>query len=64
MSNGKSLGKWETKDCKTFKAFSICKKNIGPPKQPKVLPQPTDQCPPGWQNGSGLACYKVIHYPS
>ncbi|XP_025055752.1 lymphocyte antigen 75, partial [Alligator sinensis] len=61
MSNGKSLGKWETKDCKTFKAFSICKKNIGPPKQPKVLPKPTDQCPPGWQNGSGLACYKFFH---
>ncbi|NXG27996.1 LY75 protein, partial [Dromaius novaehollandiae] len=62
MPSGKSLGKWETKDCKTTKAFSICKKYIGPPKEPEVLPKPTDPCPPGWHNGSGLACYKVKHY--
>ncbi|NXB68994.1 LY75 protein, partial [Struthidea cinerea] len=59
MSSGNSLGKWETKDCKTTKAFSVCKKYIGQPKEPEVLPKPTDPCPPGWHNGSGLACYKV-----
>ncbi|NXF91565.1 LY75 protein, partial [Eubucco bourcierii] len=59
MPSGKSLGKWETKDCKTTKAFSVCKKYIGLPKEPEVLPKPTDPCPPGWHNGSGLACYKV-----
>ncbi|KAM9235960.1 lymphocyte antigen 75 [Leptosomus discolor] len=61
MPSGKSLGKWETKDCKTTKAFSICKKYIGLPKEPEVLPKPTDPCPPGWHNGSGLACYKFFH---
>ncbi|NXT83944.1 LY75 protein, partial [Zapornia atra] len=59
MPSGKSLGKWETKDCKTSKAFSVCKKYIGLPKEPEILPKPTDPCPPGWHNGSGLACYKV-----
>uniref|UniRef100_A0A8C0ZL41 Lymphocyte antigen 75 n=1 Tax=Cyanistes caeruleus TaxID=156563 RepID=A0A8C0ZL41_CYACU len=61
MSSGNSLGKWETKDCKTTKAFSVCKKYIGKPKEPEVLPKPTDPCPPGWHNGSGLACYKFFH---
>ncbi|NXK48146.1 LY75 protein, partial [Chauna torquata] len=62
MPSGRSLGKWETKDCKTTKAFSICKKYIGLPKEPEVLPKPSDPCPPGWHNGSGLACYKVKCY--
>ncbi|OXB77070.1 UNVERIFIED_CONTAM: hypothetical protein H355_007717 [Colinus virginianus] len=61
MSSGRSLGKWETKDCKTTKAFSVCKKYIGLPKEPEVLPKPSDPCPPGWHNGSGLACYKFFH---
>ncbi|OPJ79960.1 lymphocyte antigen 75 [Patagioenas fasciata monilis] len=61
MPSGKSLGKWETKDCKTTKAFSVCKNYIGLPKEPEVLPKPTDPCPPGWHNGSGLACYKFFH---
>uniref|UniRef100_A0A8C3VJQ3 Lymphocyte antigen 75 n=1 Tax=Catharus ustulatus TaxID=91951 RepID=A0A8C3VJQ3_CATUS len=61
MSSGNSLGKWETKDCKTTKAFSVCKKYIGKPREPEVLPKPTDPCPPGWHNGSGLACYKFFH---
>lgn len=62
MSSGRSLGKWETKDCKTTKAFPVCKKYIGLPKEPEVLPKPSDPCPPGWHNGSGLACYKVKCY--
>ncbi|KAJ6660824.1 hypothetical protein lerEdw1_017450 [Lerista edwardsae] len=58
MSSGRYLGKWEVQDCKTFKAYSVCKKYIGPPKEPEVLPKVSDPCPPGWHNGSGLACYK------
>uniref|UniRef100_A0A8V5GL26 Lymphocyte antigen 75 n=1 Tax=Melopsittacus undulatus TaxID=13146 RepID=A0A8V5GL26_MELUD len=61
MPSGKYLGRWETKDCKATKAFSVCKKYIGLPKKPEVLPKPTDPCPPGWHNGSGLACYKFFH---
>uniref|UniRef100_A0A8B9TUL6 Lymphocyte antigen 75 n=1 Tax=Anas platyrhynchos TaxID=8839 RepID=A0A8B9TUL6_ANAPL len=61
MPSGRSVGKWETKDCKTTKAFSVCKKYIGLPKEPEVLPKPSDPCPPGWHNGSGLACYKFFH---
>ncbi|KAF7248234.1 Lymphocyte antigen 75 [Varanus komodoensis] len=34
MSSGKYLGKWEVKNCKTFKAYSICKKYIGPKRKP------------------------------
>ncbi|CAI9550555.1 unnamed protein product, partial [Staurois parvus] len=29
---GESLGKWDVKDCKSFKARSICKKGIGSAK--------------------------------
>lgn len=61
MSAGKYLGKWEVKNCKTTKAYSICKKYIGPKVKPEVVPKVTDPCPPGWHSGSGLACYKVAY---
>ncbi|XP_062825880.1 lymphocyte antigen 75 isoform X1 [Anolis carolinensis] len=61
MSSGKHLGKWEVMDCQTFKAYSICKKYIGPKKEPDTPPKVTDPCPQGWQGGSGLACYKFFH---
>ncbi|XP_053116643.1 lymphocyte antigen 75 isoform X2 [Hemicordylus capensis] len=61
MSGGRHLGKWEVKDCKTFTAYSICKKYIGPQKKSKVLPKVTDPCPLGWHNGSSLSCYKFFH---
>ncbi|XP_053263883.1 lymphocyte antigen 75 isoform X3 [Podarcis raffonei] len=61
MSAGKYLGKWEVKNCKTTKAYSICKKYIGPKVEPEVVPKVTDPCPPGWHSGSGLACYKLFH---
>nr|XP_020654043.1 lymphocyte antigen 75 [Pogona vitticeps] len=61
MSHGGQLGKWEVKDCKTFKAYSICKKYVGPKREQDKPPKVTDPCPPGWQSGSGLSCYKFFH---
>lgn len=61
MSSGRYTGKWEVKDCQTFKAYSICKKYIGPKREAEIMPKITDPCPEGWSNGSGLACYKVLY---
>ncbi|XP_062972567.1 lymphocyte antigen 75 [Elgaria multicarinata webbii] len=61
MSSGVNLGKWEVKNCKAFKAYSICKKYIGPKRTPDAPPKVTDPCPEGWHRGSGLACYKFFH---
>ncbi|XP_075385782.1 lymphocyte antigen 75 [Tenrec ecaudatus] len=62
MSTGKSLGKWEVKDCRNFRALSICKKVNGPPEQKEDTPKPTDACPDGWHSfPSGLSCYKLFH---
>ncbi|KAM5280110.1 lymphocyte antigen 75 [Ctenodactylus gundi] len=62
MSTGKSLGKWEVKDCKNFRALSICKKISGPQKPEEVAPKPDDTCPDGWHTfPSSLSCYKVFH---
>ncbi|XP_054826085.1 lymphocyte antigen 75 [Eublepharis macularius] len=60
MESGKHLGKWQVKSCSTFKAYSICKKYIGPPRPTEALPKVTDPCPQGWLSGSGLACYKLF----
>ncbi|KAM3853748.1 lymphocyte antigen 75 [Vipera latastei] len=61
MSSGRYLGKWEVKNCQTFKAYSICKNYIGPKRETEILPKITDPCPQGWSRGSGLACYKFFH---
>ncbi|XP_037704894.1 lymphocyte antigen 75 isoform X4 [Choloepus didactylus] len=62
MSNGKSLGKWEVKDCRNFRALSICKKISGPVEPEEVAPKPDDPCPEGWHSfPSGLSCYKLFH---
>lgn len=60
MSSGRYLGKWEVKNCQTFKAYSICKNYIGPKREAEIPPKITDPCPQGWSRGSGLACYKVL----
>nr|XP_015214384.1 PREDICTED: lymphocyte antigen 75 [Lepisosteus oculatus] len=63
MSAGKALGKWEVKDCDTFKAISICKMDIGSHTEPEPEPNPDAPCPPGWQSQKGLLyCYKVFHH--
>ncbi|XP_003796020.1 lymphocyte antigen 75 isoform X1 [Otolemur garnettii] len=62
MSTGKSLGKWEVKDCRSFRALSICKKISGPLKPEEAAPKPDDLCPEGWQSlPSSLSCFKVFH---
>ncbi|XP_053327205.1 lymphocyte antigen 75 [Spea bombifrons] len=61
MATGQHLGKWEVKNCKAFKAQSICKKSIGSPK-PEDAPKPSGSCPEEWEAGSGSQCYKLFHY--
>lgn len=65
MSGGPALGQWEVKDCKTQKAFSVCKQNINN-YQSVTLPEhhidAFAPCPPGWESHSGLYdCFKVFH---
>lgn len=60
MATGKPLGKWEVKDCRRFRALSICKKRTGPAEPEEAAPKPGDPCPEGWHNfPSSLSCYKV-----
>ncbi|XP_057361522.1 lymphocyte antigen 75 isoform X1 [Manis pentadactyla] len=62
MATGKPLGKWEVKDCRRFRALSICKKRTGPAEPEEAAPKPGDPCPEGWHNfPSGLSCYKLFH---
>ncbi|XP_056392424.1 lymphocyte antigen 75 [Hyla sarda] len=61
LATGESLGKWEVKDCKTFKALSICKKRIGETKEEEPPKPPPTTCPEGWKPGSDLYCYKLFH---
>uniref|UniRef100_A0A8C5QDJ0 Lymphocyte antigen 75 n=1 Tax=Leptobrachium leishanense TaxID=445787 RepID=A0A8C5QDJ0_9ANUR len=61
MTAGEHFGKWAVKDCKTFKAQSICKQSIGPSKTDE-LPEPSGSCAEGWINGSGSYCYKLFHF--
>uniref|UniRef100_A0A3B4AHB7 Phospholipase A2 receptor 1 n=1 Tax=Periophthalmus magnuspinnatus TaxID=409849 RepID=A0A3B4AHB7_9GOBI len=65
ISGGPALGHWEVKHCQSFKALSVCKRNIeNYPKAPlsedhKVAYAP---CPPGWDSQPGmLHCFKVFH---
>ncbi|KAM9033198.1 lymphocyte antigen 75 isoform X2 [Sarcophilus harrisii] len=62
LASGKSLGKWEVKDCRSFKALSICKKRIGPSEHEEAIPKPDDPCPSGWHSlPTGLSCHKLFH---
>ncbi|KAM4023825.1 lymphocyte antigen 75 [Anomaloglossus baeobatrachus] len=60
MATGESIGKWEVKDCKTFKALTICKNRIGAAKEETPKTPPTT-CPDGWNSGADLYCYKLFH---
>ncbi|XP_071978038.1 lymphocyte antigen 75 [Engystomops pustulosus] len=61
MATGASLGKWEVKDCKTFKALSICKNRIGGAEEEDTPKPPPTTCPDGWKPGTDLYCYKLFH---
>nr|XP_033800440.1 lymphocyte antigen 75 isoform X1 [Geotrypetes seraphini] len=63
MASGNFLGKWEVKNCKSFKAFTIHKISIGSVQKEAPSPKPKYLCEEGWLPGSdGLYCYKVFHY--
>ncbi|XP_048389603.1 lymphocyte antigen 75 isoform X2 [Stegostoma tigrinum] len=62
MATGKTLGRWEIRNCKSFKAMSICKKSISNTTETEETP-PKGSCPPGWQTNADLQyCYKVFHH--
>ncbi|KAG3274558.1 hypothetical protein H1C71_020147 [Ictidomys tridecemlineatus] len=62
MSTGKFLGKWVVKDCRSFRALSICKKISGSLEPEKAAPKPDGPCPEGWHGfPSGVSCYKAFH---
>ncbi|XP_043550432.1 lymphocyte antigen 75-like [Chiloscyllium plagiosum] len=62
MATGKALGRWEAKNCNTFKAMSICKKSISNTTETEETP-PTGSCPLGWQTNPDLQhCYKIFHH--
>ncbi|XP_061743297.1 secretory phospholipase A2 receptor isoform X2 [Nerophis ophidion] len=67
MSGGRALGRWEVKDCHSFKAFSLCQLSISSDQEQEVqLPEAHldafSTCPPGWESQAGLLyCFKVFH---
>ncbi|XP_059208069.1 secretory phospholipase A2 receptor [Centropristis striata] len=65
LSGGPAVGRWEVKDCKSFRASSVCKQSISS-YQDVLLPEhhidAYAPCPPGWDSHSGLLhCFKVFH---
>lgn len=62
ISTAKPLGKWEVKNCTTFKAGTICRKDLGPTPEPEPEPNPNATCPAGWVSRPDVRyCYKVFH---
>lgn len=63
MSGGPALGQWEVKDCRSYKALSLCKQSINSYHDiqvPEYFIDPNAPCPPGWESHSGLLyCFKV-----
>lgn len=63
MSGGPALGRWEVKNCKTFKALSLCKQSVYNDNDfqlPKRFSDPSAPCRPGWESHSELLlCFKV-----
>lgn len=64
MSGGPALGHWEVKDCRSFKALSVCEQSVGSYHDPQLQEHHIDAhapCPPGWESQSGLLdCFKVF----
>ncbi|KAL1021870.1 hypothetical protein UPYG_G00019100 [Umbra pygmaea] len=65
MTGGQALGHWEVKDCKSQKAFSVCKQSISGYQEALLSTVHIDAyapCPPGWESHAGLLhCYKAFH---
>lgn len=68
MSGGPALGHWEVKDCKSYKALSVCKQSISSYHDVRLPEHHIDAyapCPPGWESHSGLLhCFKVESHSS
>ncbi|XP_018091326.1 secretory phospholipase A2 receptor [Xenopus laevis] len=66
MQYGKSGGRWEVKDCKTFKAMSLCKKPLTAVIEEPPLSQIADEFSSvcyTWESEPHLEhCYKVFHH--
>ncbi|KPP69222.1 lymphocyte antigen 75 precursor-like [Scleropages formosus] len=62
MTTGKTPGKWEVKNCTSFKAGSVCKVDAGPRVPPEPEPDLGQPCAPGWVSADNIRyCYKVFH---
>lgn len=62
MSTIKPLGSWRVKNCHFFKAGSICRKDLGPPRAPEPEPDSSSPCPKDWASRPNVKyCYKVFH---
>ncbi|KAM8893708.1 lymphocyte antigen 75 [Spinachia spinachia] len=58
----KVSGKWEVRNCTTFKAGTICRTDLGPPPPPEPEPNPNATCPDGWVSRvNSIYCYKAFH---
>ncbi|XP_035008641.1 secretory phospholipase A2 receptor isoform X2 [Hippoglossus stenolepis] len=65
MSGGPALGHWEVKDCRSFRALSVCKQSVSSYHDLHLPEHHIDThapCPAGWESQSGLLdCFKVFH---
>ncbi|XP_059503291.1 secretory phospholipase A2 receptor [Stegostoma tigrinum] len=67
LVRGKSQVLWEVKDCKTFKAMSLCEQKVTSAPQPKPFPDQAmkakAKCHFGWESSPDLLnCFKVFHH--
>lgn len=62
MRGSSSPGFWEVKDCRNFKAMSVCKQPVKYQKKPEVeLKLPFYPCYLDWESEPGLDnCFKVM----
>ncbi|XP_019409583.1 PREDICTED: secretory phospholipase A2 receptor isoform X2 [Crocodylus porosus] len=63
IRGGQSLGFWDVKSCKSFKAMALCKQKIKSYEEtePKYG-RPVTSCYFGWESNSNLLnCYKIFH---
>ncbi|XP_072330656.1 secretory phospholipase A2 receptor [Scyliorhinus torazame] len=67
LARGKSRNLWEVKDCKTFKAMSLCEQKATSAARSESFPDQTikgrSKCHFGWESRSDLRhCFKIFHH--